>query len=505
MFIERSNNVIAIYARVSTEDQLKGYSINGQIEDCKRLIGTNEYLEYIDEGITGEIINRPALMRMQNDIEKGIITKVVCYDPDRLSRKLSVQLILTEHFQKYNIELQFVKHEYKDDAEGHLFFQVRGAFSEFDKAKIKHNTMTGKYRKAEKGLVVKNNHLYGYNYDKEKNTYIINEDEAKFIRMIFNYYTDPNSQFKGINGIANHLTDIGAPTKRGAKTWHRQVVRQMLMNEAYSGVYYQNRYDTVGNYVKKQSGEKVEIKIRPKEEWLVTNIPPIISKEQFEYAQRLLDQGRRRYANHGKHNYLLSGLVRCGRCGATMTGRRTLSHGKDYFIYECRKNYAGAKTKGCGKQMSENKLNTFVWDTVIDLLANPEKIKDFSGKEETSYIKDELEHLEKEIEKTKKGRKRLFQLISLSEDDDFDLEEIKEQIRDLQLKEKDLQTKYNELKEESQPKEDTRSEKAFDTAMDLYVMNREKEFSLEEKKNLINTIVKEIILIDSDTVTIQLF
>jgi site-specific DNA recombinase len=58
--------VIAIYARVSTEDQLKGYSIEGQIEDCKRLIGTNEYLEYIDEGITGEIINRPALMKMQD-------------------------------------------------------------------------------------------------------------------------------------------------------------------------------------------------------------------------------------------------------------------------------------------------------------------------------------------------------------------------------------------------------------------------------------------------------
>jgi site-specific DNA recombinase len=501
--------VIAIYCRVSTDEQAqKGYSINGQIEDCKKFIGTNEFLEYIDDGYTGEILNRPALLKLQDDIENGIITKVVCYDPDRLSRKLFVQLVIKEQFKKNGVSVEFVHGNYSDDEEGEMQFQIKGAISEYDKAKIKRNTMAGRHRKAKNGEVVKNNGLYGYDYDKKKNTYVINENEAKFIRMIFDYYTNPNSPFKGINGIANHLTEIGAPTKKGAKTWHRQVVRQMLMNEAYTGVYYQNRYDTVGHYVKKQSGEKVEYKIRPKEEWLVTNIPAIISKEQFEYAQRLLDQGRRRYANHGKHNYLLSGLVRCGRCGATMTGRRTLSHGKDYFIYECRKNYAGAKTKGCGKQMSENKLNTFVWDTVIDLLANPEKIKDFSGKEETSYIKDELEHLEKEIEKTKKGRKRLFRLISLGEDDEddeFDLKEVKEEIRDLQLKEKDLQSKYNQLKEEVQPKKDERSETAFDTAMDLYVMNREKEFTLEEKKNLLNTIVKEIILVDSDTVTIQLF
>lgn len=497
--------MIAIYARVSTEDQLKGYSIGGQIEDCKKLIGTNEYLEYVDEGITGEIINRPALMRLQEDIEKGLINKVVCYDPDRLSRSLVVQLIITKHFQDHNVELQFVKHEYKDDAEGQLFFQVRGAFSEFDKAKIKHNTMTGKLRKAQKGLVVKNSKLYGYDYDKEKNTYSINENEAKFVRMIFDHYTNPNSQFKGINGIANHLTDIKAPTKRGAKVWHRQVVRQILMNEAYTGTYYQNRYDTVGNYVKKQSGEKTEIKVRPKEEWLVTKIPAIIPKEQFDYAQKLLEQGRRRYTNYGKYNYLLSGLVRCGRCGSTMTGRRTLSHGKDFYIYECRKNYAGAKTKGCGRQMSENKLNRHVWNNVIEMLTNPEKIKEFQGEEEATYIKEEMEHIEKEIEKTKKGRKRLFQLISLSEDDDIDLEEIKEQIRELQLKEKELQAKYNELEEESQPKEDSQSELAFQEAMDLYLINKEKEFTHEQKQQLLRTIIKEVIIIDSDSIAIHTF
>jgi site-specific DNA recombinase len=499
--------VNAIYVRVSTEEQVKGYSVDGQIEDCKRLLGTNEFLEYIDDGYTGEILNRPALMKMQDDIENGLITKVICYDPDRLSRKLLVQLMIAEQFQKHDVELQFVKHDYKDDAEGQLFFQVRGAFSEFDKAKIKHNTMTGRYRKAKKGLVVKNGNLYGYDYDKKENTYTINESEAKFIRMIFEYYTNPSSAFKGINGIALHLTEIGAPTKRNAKVWHRQVVRQILMNEAYTGNYYQNKYDTVGNYVKKQSGEKVEHgKLRPKEDWLLTKIPSIISEEQFEYAQQLLQQGRRRHSNFGKHSYLLSGIVRCARCGGTMTGRRTQSHGKDFYIYECRKNYAGAKSNGCGRQMSENKLNKFVWEELVKVFNDPGRLEQFNEGTEKSYLQDELTHLENEIEKTKKGRKRLFQLVSLSEDDDIDLEEIKEQIRDLQIKEKKLQTKYNQINEElkaGQPKES--NQLAFQKAVDMYLTNEGKELSFEDKQAIIRMSTKEITIVDSETIQINIF
>lgn len=498
--------MIAIYARVSTEEQLKGDSIEGQIEQCERLIGTKEYLVYKDEGYTGEILNRPDLMKLQEDVEKGIITKVACYDPDRLSRKLLVQLLIKEQFEKYNVELRFVKGEYSNDEEGQMQFQIKGAFSEYDKAKIKRNTMGGRYRKAKRGEVVKNNHLYGYNFDKEKNMYVINEKEAVVIRMIFDFYT--NNRFAGINGIALHLTDIKAPTKKGAKVWHRQVVRQILMNEAYTGTYYQNRYDTVGNYVKKQAGEKVIYKERPREEWLETKIPAIISQEQFNYAQELLKQGRRRYANYGKHNYLLSGLVRCGRCGCTMNGRKTKSHGKDFFIYECRKTYAGAKTSGCGKQMSENKLNTYVWNKLREWLDDPDKINEYHEDETTSprYIEEELQHLQSEIEKTKKGRKKLFQLISLDEDDELDLEEIKEQIRDMQLKEKELTTKYNQIQEElkvEQIKEP--SQHALEKAIEIYVEKGTKEFTFEDKQNLIRTAIKEVIIINSETVHIQLF
>ena len=55
------------------------------------------------------------------------------------------------------------------------------------------------------------------------------------VRLIFDLFTKPNNRVKGINGIARYLTEQNIPTKRGAKVWHRQVVRQILMNQAYIG------------------------------------------------------------------------------------------------------------------------------------------------------------------------------------------------------------------------------------------------------------------------------
>ncbi len=499
--------MIAIYARVSTEEQLKGYSIEGQIEDCINLAGTDNVLRYVDDGYTGEILNRPNLSKMLEDVEKGLIETLICYDPDRLSRKLLNQLLITEKLDRYQVKLLFVKSDYKNDPEGNLYFQVRGAFSEFDKAKIKHNTMTGRYRKAKRGKVVKNNGFYGYHYDKEKETYTVNEEEAKIVRMIFDYYTNPSTAFRGINGIAVHLSEMGIPTKKGKKVWHRQVVRQMLMNESYTGVYYQNKYDTVGDYVKKQAGEKIAYgKLRPKEEWVVTEIPPIISREQFDYAQALLCEAKRRNSSIERHDYLLSGLVRCGRCGETMNGRKTKSHGKDFYIYQCKKNYAGAKSKGCGRQMSENKLNRFVWSEMADLLDNPEKIRKQTIVQNKSFIYEEIEQLKKQIEKTKNGRDRLLNLVTMSEDEeDIGLKEIKEKLKELKVKEVSLREKLEALQHELDEEENKKSVYALEEAIKYYLNVKESNLDINKKQRILRMMIQEVEVIDSETVHIHTF
>ncbi len=495
--------MIAIYARVSTEDQhLKGYGIGNQIDECIKKIGNNEYILFKDEGISGEVIDRPGLTELRSSIQTGIIDEIVCYDPDRLSRKLMHQLMLDEEFRKKGVRLIFVNGEYAQTPEGQLFFSMRGAISEFEKEKIKQRTKGGKLRKAREGKVLGNYHLYGYGF--KDGNYIIDEEQGKVVKMIFDYFTEPTSPFKGINGIATHLVEMGIPAARGGKVWHRQVVRQILMNVSYTGKHPHNRYDSEGDYIRKQSGGKSQQKIRPVDDWIFVKIPQIISEEQFNTAQELLKESRRRYTKSSTNQYLLSGLLRCKDCGNTMTGRKEKWWGYHVFTYSDVKNTAGAKNKGCGNRIKREELENAVWEHVFDLLNNPEKIAAYEQSDKVNnLLVMEMLQIEKELEKNKKGRKRLVSLVAMS--DDIDLYDIKNQLEEMSVNEKILQKKYTKAEKELKSSSVKKiNEDRIKHTIEYYMAHSE-ALTFEEKKRVIRSIVKQIYVTKDKEIEIYLF
>lgn len=78
--------------------------------------------------ISGETLNRPALEKLRQSIEAGEIREVICLDPDRLSRKLLHQLLLTEEWDRHGVRLVFVHGSYAKTPEGNLFYALRGDF-----------------------------------------------------------------------------------------------------------------------------------------------------------------------------------------------------------------------------------------------------------------------------------------------------------------------------------------------------------------------------------------
>lgn len=496
--------MIAIYARVSTQDQMKGYGLNSQIDECKKKIGSKQFILFKDEGISGEILDRPGLTELRENVDAGVIDEIVCYDPDRLSRKLMHQLMLDEEFRKKGVTLTFVNGSYENTPEGQLFKNMRGSIAEFEKEKIKQRTKGGKVRKAREGKVLGNYHLYGYDFDREKKTYVINEEQARVVKMIFDYFTEPSSPFKGINGIAKHLTEMRIPTAKGGQIWHRQVVRQMLMNISYTGKHPHNRYDTEGDYVRKQSGGTSKQKLRPEEEWIYVEIPQIIPEEQFEVAQELIKESRRRFAKESLHKYLLSGLVRCKDCGNTMTGRKGTWWGETVFFYSDIKNTSGSKNKGCGNQIRSKQLEEVVWEHLSDLLNNPEQIESYEQSEKiTGMQENEMKQIEKELEKNKKGRQRLLSLVAMS--DDIDLTDIKEQLEEMSANEKSLQKKYNQLEKELKASKGKQTnQKMMQSAINYYLTHKE-TMEFEEKQTIIRTMVKQIYISKDKDIEIHLF
>ncbi|KAE8559306.1 recombinase family protein [Paenibacillus polymyxa] len=486
--------MIGVYVRVSTEEQAKhGYSLTDQLKRCREKAQSNDILEYIDDGYSGEFLERPALERLRKDVRDGIIDKIIINDPDRWSRNLMNQLVVTDELEK-RAKIIFVNGEYDKTPEGRLFYQMRGAISEFEKAKINERMSRGRKTKAEGGKVVKNNFTYGYNYDKENGMLLINDDEARVVQLIFNLFTQPNEIAEGINGIAMYLTSQKIPTKRGAKVWHKQVVRQILMNETYTGKFAQNKWDTEGMLGNKHKpkGEKVPIKMRPKEEWIWVDCPQIITEFQFEQAQKLLGEARRRYAKSGNRKYLLSGLVRCGQCENTMTGRRQKNWNTYKLEYSDIKNTAGAKNKGCGMRIACDTLDTIVWDRVHMWLSQPEEIAAASMEEtQDSFADQELERIENDLEKTKAARKRLIKLFS--SDIGMGEEEIREELKELADKEEVLKQRHAELTAEMENVQNYESSRnLLKETLEYYLTLNPDELTFEDKQNLIRRVVREV-------------
>ena len=148
----------AIYARVSTEDQGKGFSIPTQIEACQKLAEREGYTVpetsvLIDEGISGTTMDRPQLRKLRDLVNTRAITAVIVYDPERLSRNLGHQLLLAEEFERADVNLLIVSHPLEQGPEGWLFFQMRGALAEYERAKILERLKRGLIGRAKAGHV----------------------------------------------------------------------------------------------------------------------------------------------------------------------------------------------------------------------------------------------------------------------------------------------------------------------------------------------------------------
>src|SRR5262245_35306891 len=180
-----THNIAAIYARVSTDDQGKGYSIPTQIEACQRLAQQEGYSVpdshiFIDEGISGTTLDRPARLRVRELVTAQAIAALIILDPDRLSRKMGKLLVLTDELQAANIPLLCVSHPVEYGPEGMLFFQMRGVIAEYEREKVLERMQRGRIGRVKSGYHSGGGIPLGYRYIAEphKGRFEIDEEEA---------------------------------------------------------------------------------------------------------------------------------------------------------------------------------------------------------------------------------------------------------------------------------------------------------------------------------------
>jgi site-specific DNA recombinase len=416
----------AIYARVSTDKQERQATIASQLADVRQAIadaGSVLVREYMDDGYSGELLDRPDLDRLRDDAKQKAFEELWIHSPDRLSRKFIHQGLLQEEITRHGIRIvYFNRPEAKDTPEERLLENVQGVIAEYEKAKILERTRRGKTHKARNGFVVGGWAPYGYRYvpgdrnQSEPGHYEIMLDEAKVARLIFRLLVH---EALSVRAIARELTRRGVPPQRG-KHWRTSTIHRILRNTTYIGLTYYYKHMAVepengnnGNPYRRRKNACQ--RLRPKSEWIPIPLSEslrIIDEKTFQQAQRQLIANAEQSPRNTRHEYLLRGFLRCGNCDSPLYG--SPCHGRFYYVCGNRQRTFPLKRECPVGAVSADPLENAVWAKICEVIANPALILAQMDKLQAKarrgqvVIRSELERMDKAVAVTELEEGRLL-------------------------------------------------------------------------------------------------
>lgn len=304
---------------------------------------------YEDLDRSGKDDNREQFKKMMEDMRKGDFDLIVVYKLNRFSRKLKDIGNYLHEMDRYDVS--FVSSTEPvlrtDTHHGRLMIGIMGSLSEFERDNIAENVHNAMKSRAIKGLHNGGFAPIGYKIN-EENEYIIDEEEAPVVKRIFNMYLDG----KGKGSISRILTEERVLNKQ----WPQSTIHEILINPKYMGKYIYNRRD-------KRTGRG---RYKDENEWVLSEKThePIISEEVFEKVQKEREnrgKGLNYFKPKNTKTYILGKMIRCGKCGSTMTGRtNTNKKGKVYRYYSCSK-----KDKMHSSACSQKMIRQDIVDTVV--------------------------------------------------------------------------------------------------------------------------------------------
>jgi len=417
----------AFYARVSTGKQEERGTIASQVAILReRIVQDRCHLdpahEFIDDGVSGVNLARPALDRCRDEASTGNIKVLYVLSPDRLARRYAHQCVVLEELVRLGVEVVFVNQPLSDRPEDRMMVQMLGILAEYEQELIRDRARRGRLYRARQGQMLATTPAYGYRYlalnQPGGGRWEINEIEAETVRDIYRWCIEEQLS---IYAISRRLNGQEAGYKRvmprQGQRWSYTTVNRILKRADYKGTAHYNR---TGKDPNRPSGElrnhgrgtlKSDGRIeREAAEWIPIDVPPIISPTVWEQAQVQLELHQRFAArNNKKHFYLLRGLLVCDHCGRTLVGR-TYPNGT--VRYCCtNQDHLNSWTEPCpGPRVDGNLVEPLIWDAIAQLLADPQLILDhyLAGHDQNLSEPHELKRVCQELSQIEKQTRRLL-------------------------------------------------------------------------------------------------
>ncbi|MFW9331812.1 recombinase family protein [Paenibacillus polymyxa] len=501
---------VAVYARVSSEDQQERETIENQVEFAEKyceLHRMNIVGWYKDDGVSGTIPfdQRPAGKRLIEEAKSGKFKTVLIYNMKRLGRKARVTLDAIYQLEEYGVKIKSMTEPFDTgDPMGRFIITVLAGQAEFDRDTLLDTLWHGANRAARLGKWLGGIVPYGYTVNSDRFLEIDEEpllgkedlSQAGVIRLMYDLV---GRQKWSTIKVADYFNSLKIPPsyvrdsrkiKRGqrkentAGIWRPGRIRSMIVNKTYMGIH---------EYGKRATRER---------EIIIREVPAIVSKELWEQAQLTLRENQLEGMRNAKRQYLMRSLIKCGCCGLTYTGTAYKSTGrslKSYYVCGGKFIYKGPILGKCpSKNIPAEWIETTVWNECVNFIKNPgdalqqlsEGLKD-KNKEANSLLNEKnlvLSSLNSKASEKQNILNLYRQKIISALDVERQLLEITKETASLEIRIKEIDTA---IRDENSVKQKLQS-------AELLLLNfREKiesEPSFEVKREIVKTLVRDIIV-----------
>lgn len=417
----REGKRCVLYSRVSTEMQVDGYSLEGQITCMKKFVEREEMKiidVYEDAGKSGKSINgRPAFRRLLDDIKNDLaIDYILVYKLSRFGRNAADILNSLELIQSYGVELICVEEGIdSSQTSGKLLISVLSAVAEIERENIIEQTMNGRKEKARQGEWNGGPAPYGYRL--KDNRLVIDEEEAETIRLIYNRFINTE---KGYCGIAKYLNLQGIKknphTPKSIDQWSSHYIKKILDNPIYCGKLAFGRRTK-----KKVKGTKDEYKVIETDDYILVDgkQEAIIDEETWTKARKKRElTGVKAPSKRGRDRiHLLTGLLRCPKCGGLMYCNRHQWTKKDgtyhdvHYYYCGNSNYQRGSRCDYNAKLKKADIEPYVIGAIKGLVKDEHfarEIEEKLGKQvDLEPITEEIENYKKKLKEVEANKTRL--------------------------------------------------------------------------------------------------
>ncbi|HXH10780.1 MAG TPA: recombinase family protein [Alphaproteobacteria bacterium] len=365
---------VALYIRVSTEDQADRGTIQNQVEFLRnyaKLYGLEIGDEYPDDGISGTIpLNeRPGGQRLLADAKRGKFNEVLVYKVDRLGRTLRSLLDAFQELDHHHITIRSVTEPFDTStAAGRLLFQMLGSLAEFERSNILDRTQIGRDRSIRNGKWVGGPIPFGFMLDDEgyltPSMRVVpnGKTEAQFVHECYERIVNGETTVS----LSRLMNALRIPTARRYTSgkevivgiqWLPSRISKMIKNPIYKGVHiYRSKHGVIQ-----------------------CSVPSIVNESLWNEAQIALANNKHKPKLNKTRFYLLRGLIICANCGARYVGTTKTYHNKSGIhqiaYYRCGSQLASHKpdrSDRCGgKHILADLIEGEVWGKCRSYIENP--------------------------------------------------------------------------------------------------------------------------------------